>query len=248
MNKLPNHPLSIVQIIKAALTSYPKIFPQIIWLVALSSIGHLVIPPLLLQNAAFAGVATVGFILLTWFLYTTIIARAKVILLGGKMRITEAFRLAKRRYLWILGSNIIFFAVGAIVALVIFTLDLIFDLVNLHPAYLIFSIMISVIIFVYLYFTIPEIALEKATTLHAFEKSMHLVKHNFWRTFIVLALIGAAILGFEALGILFTGKDRMMLFTYYHFFLQLFFYPLIIATTILLLNDLKLRMDGMKKE
>jgi hypothetical protein len=243
MNTLPNHPLSVFQLLLATLSSYLKIFPHIIGLVTLSSIGHLIIPPLFLQNPALAGVATVGFILLTWFLFTAIIARAKVVLLGGKMKLREAFRLAKHRYLWMLGSNIVFFAIAAFLILITFALNLMFDLVHLHPVYLALSVILNVVIFVYLYFSIPEIALEKATTLRAFKQSIHLVRHHWWRTFIVLAVIGMAMLGFEALGILFTGKDRMMLFTAYHFVLQLLFYPLIISATILLLHDLKLRME-----
>jgi hypothetical protein len=247
MNTLPKHPLSVFGVLKATLMAYFKIFPKIMLLVAISSIGHLIIPPLARQNLAFAAVAAIAFIFLTWFLYTAIISRAKVTLLGGEMRLTEAFRLAKRRYLSILGSNIIFFAIGALLMLIIFALNLIFDLINLHPVFLVLSILLSVIILVYLYFAIPEIALEKITTVHAFEKSVRIVRHHWWRTFIVLALIGAAILGFEALGILFTGKDRMVLFTSYHFALQLFFYPLIIAATIILLNDLKLRMEDKQR-
>lgn len=240
---IPNKPLSLLNLLKAILLSYFKIFPHIIGLVVLSSIGHLVIPFFAMNNIAFAGVASVGFLLLTWFLYTAIISKAKVVLLGGDMTLSEAFRLAKRRYLWILASNMIFFGIGAILMLVIFALNLIFDLVNLHPVYLTLSMVISVIIFIYLYFAIPEIALEKITTIPAFEKSVRLVKHHWWRTFFVLGCVGAVILGFEALGVLFTGKDRMVLFTGYHFAVQLFFYPLIISATLLLLNDLKLRSE-----
>lgn len=243
MNMLPTRPLSLFKLLILTLSSYIKIFPHIIGLVALSSIGHLVIPLIFLQNPAIAGVITIGFILLTWFLFTAIIARAKVVLLGGKMKLGEAFRLARSRFLWMLGSNIVFLAIGAFLMLITFTLNLMFDLVHLHPFYLAISALIHVVLFVYLYFSIPEIALENATTLKAFKKSVQLVRHHWWRTFIALALVGMAILGGEALGILFTGKDRMLLFTGYHFALQLIFYPLIISVTILLLHDLKLRVE-----
>jgi hypothetical protein len=59
----------------------------------------------------------------------------------------------------------------------------------------------------------------------------------------VLIVPALLILGFEALGILFTGKSRMSLFTGYHFVMQIIFYPLIIAATIIVLNDLKLRFQ-----
>lgn len=243
-NILPNQPLPLFPLILKTLSSYLKIFPHVFWLVVFSSVGHLVIPFLVKENLAYASVAMVGFIFLTWFLFTAIIAKAKTILLGGDMQFSEALRIAKRRYLWVLSSNVIFFAIGAFVMLVIFTLNRIFDLISLHPFYLVLSIIISVVIFVYLYFAIPEIALENKPAFPAFKASVRLVRHHWWRTFIVLALVGAAILGFEALGILFTGKDRMMLFVGYNFALQIAFYPLIITTTVLLLNDLKLRAGG----
>lgn len=241
MKTLPTQPLSVIQLIILAIKSYGRIFPSIIWLVALSSVWHLIIPHLFLKNPAFAGVGMVGIILLTWFLYIVILAKSNIALNGGKMTNTAAFRLAKHRYLSVLGSNIIFFAVGIFTTLIIFSLNLLFDLVDLHPIYLILSISLKAVIFVYLYFAIPEIALEKISIVSGFIKSMRLVKNNWWRTFIVLAFTAAVILGFEALGILFTGKDRMFLFTSYHFILQCIFYPLIIATTLILLNDLKLR-------
>jgi hypothetical protein len=201
-----------------------------------------VIPLLMRENPAYAGVATVGFVLLTWFFYTAILAKAKAILSNEKISTQQAFQLAKERYLWILGSNIIFFTVAIFLVLTIFTLNVIFDLTNLHPMYLILSVMISLVIFVYLYFAIPEIASEKISLFNAFERSIRLVRHHWWHTFIVLGFFAAVILGFEALGILFTGKNRMILFTAYHFLLQLLFYPLIIAATLVLLNDLKLRI------
>ncbi len=237
MKTLPTQPISLFQLIKTSIIAYFKILPQIIGLVVLSSLGHFVIPPLYLQDPAFAAIAFVGFVLLTWFLYTAIICRARICLLGGHIDFTHAFRLAKQRYLSVLGSNVIFFAIGALLILIQFALSLL-----LHPnLYFVLSAIINIVIFVFLYFAIPEIALEHSPILKSFKKSVRLVRHHWWRTFIILALVGAAILGCEALGILFTGKSRMFLFTGYHFLLQVVFYPLIIAVTILLLNDLELR-------
>lgn len=247
MRKLPTTPSSLFRLIKTIIIAYPAIFPQIIGLVAISSLAHLVIPPLFIQNPAFAGVAFVGFVLLTWFLYTAIICRANIALLGGHLTLKQSFRLAKQRFLYVLGSNIIFFVIGVFVLLAEFALQLAFDLLRLHPVYLFISIIIDVIIFVYLYFAIPEIALEHTSILEGFKKSVRLVKTHWWRTFIILALISAMILGVEALGILFTGKSRLLLFTGFHFLQQLIFYPLIISATVVLLNDLKLRQEGIAK-
>lgn len=241
MNKLPTKPLSLIPLIIKIIKSYHLVFSCTIWLVAVSSIGHLIIPFLLQQNTAFASVATVAFILFTWFLYTVILVKSNIKLSGGNITTLHAFSIAKHHYLRVLGSNIIFFAVGIVLMLIEFSLNLIFDLINLHPMYLVLSFAINIAIFVYLYFAIPEIALERISILHAFTKSVHLVRNNWWRTFIVLAFVGAVILGFEALGILFTGKNRLFLFTGYHFLLQCIFYPLIITATLVLLNDLKLR-------
>jgi hypothetical protein len=243
MRTLPTTPLSLFQTVKAIIVAYPKIFAQTFLLVVVSSLWHWVVPPLYLVNPAYAAVAFVGAVLLTWFLYTAVIARANLALMGGRMDLHSALRVAKKRFLYVLGSNLIFFAIGLLLALTIFELNLIFDLTKLHPMYLLLSVAIVLSLFVYFYFAIPEIALENAYVLAGFERSVRLVRYYWWRTFIVLGLTVAVILGFEALGILITGKSRIMLFTTYHFLLQVFFYPLIVSTTLILLNDLKLRQE-----
>ena len=244
MRRLPTTPVSLVRLIKTMLIAYPVLLPRIIGLVALSSLGHLIIPPLFTYNHTFAAVAAVGFVLLTWFLYTAILCRANIALLGGSLALPAAFRLSRQRYLSVLGSNLIFLAIGTLIFLLEFALNLAFDLFKLHPISLLVSVVINISIFIYCYFAIPEIALEHIPIIGAFRRSLRLVRHHWWRTFIVLALIGGAMLGVEALGILFTGKNRMLLFTGYHFLIQLVFYPLIIAATVVLLNDLKLRHTG----
>ena len=131
-----------------------------------------------------------------------------------------------------------FFAIGAFLILIEFALTLLLDLVDHYPFYMVVSVGINLFIFVTLYFAIPLIALENSPVLAAFEYSFRLVRHNWWRTFIVLFIVAMFILGFEALGILFTGKSRLFLFTGYHFIAEIIFYPLIISATLILLNDL----------
>lgn len=238
---LPHSPLSIIKLITVSIKSYFTIFPCIIGMVILSSVGHLAIAPIFLQNSAFGSIAAIGFVFFTWFLFTAIFAKTNAILSGDKMTTSGALQLAKRRYLWVLGSNIIFFGIGLIMLLLIYTMNLLFDLVNLHPIFLILSAILSIIIFTYLYFAVPEIALTNVAILKGFENSIRLVRYHWWRTFIVLALVGLAILGLEALGILFTGKSRLFFFSGYQCLAQIVLYPLIMSVTSVLLNDLKLR-------
>jgi hypothetical protein len=241
MSLLPQQPSSMVTNVLTALKAYPKIFPRIVWLVALSSIGHLVIPPLYLLNPTFAFVGVVGFILLTWFLYPVIMWLSESAIENTHLDRPEAYKLARDRYLSLLGSNVIFFTIGLFMALVIYGLDLVFHLIGHHPFFFAINIALSVYIFIMLYFAIPSIVMEKNVIIGAFFRSIELVKGNWWRTFLPLVLVGLAILGFEALGILFSGKARMVMFTGYHFILQMAFYPLVVSLTLVLLNDLKLR-------
>ncbi|MDF3055105.1 MAG: hypothetical protein K0Q74_1012 [Gammaproteobacteria bacterium] len=242
IQSLPKEPLSIINIILLTLKAYPKVVPRIWMFVALSSVGHLVIPWLYQINPAFAAVALFGFVLLTWFLYPIIMWLVEAEFEGGAhMPHSVAYQMARERYLSILGSNLVFFAIGLFVALVIYGLDLVFHLIGHHPFFFAISIALSLYIFIMLYFAIPCIVIEKNVVIGAFFRSIALVKNNWWRTFVPLALIGLAILGFEALGILFTGKARMFLFTGYNFILQMLFYPLIVTVTLVMLNDLVLR-------
>lgn len=238
---LPKLPTSIVNLVITALKVYPRVFKRVLWLVVLSSVGHLIIPFLFELNLYFFLVACVGFILLTWFLYPVIMWLAEIEIEGGHMPFHAAYKVARQRYLTLLGSNIIFFGIGLFAALLIYALNLAFDLVGQHHIFLALSIGLSIYVFIMLYFAIPSIVMDKNVIIGSFYRSVYLVKDNWWRTFIPLALIALAILGFEALGILFTGKLRIFLFTGYHFIVQVIFYPLIVVMTLLLLNDLHLR-------
>jgi hypothetical protein len=241
VQSLPQQPLSIINIILTTLKAYPKVFPRIWLFVALSSIGHLVIPFLYEINPTFAAVGLLGFVLLTWFLYPVIMWLVEAEFEGKHMSHVISYQNARQRYLFVLGSNLVFFATGLLIALVIFGLDLVFHLIGHHPFFFAISIALSVYIFIVLYFAIPSIVIEKKSVFPAFFRSIELVKNNWWRTFIPLAILGLAMLGFEALGILFTGKARILLFTGYNFMLQMIFYPLIITVTLVMLNDLALR-------
>ncbi len=241
MTKYPTTPLSIVNLVITTFKAYPTLLPQVWLLVLLSALVHFIVPPLFMVNPTWGGVAFIGFILFTWFLYIAIIAIAHVALQGGHLALPSAFRIARHRYLWVLGSNIIFFAIGALFFVVEYGLNLVLNIIDQHPLFVLIVVAINLFIFVLLYFAIPLLALEHTRILKAFEHSARLVKNNWWRTFIVLAVIGLFILGFEALGVLFTGQNRMVLLTVIHFLNQLIFYPLIISATLILLNDLKLR-------
>lgn len=237
-------PLSLIQLVKSVLLAYPLIFRATFLLVFLSSVGHLIVPGFFVLKTAFGAVALLAFVLYTWFFFTAILSMGHVALQGGHMKIKSAFHIAKQHYLWVLASNIIFFAIGLFLLLIEYALDLLFDIFQQHPAFAVLSVIIDVYIFVILYFAIPLIILEHARVLEAFAQSVRLVKKNWWRTFIVLALVGSVILGFEALGILFSGKARMVLFTLGHFLLEVICYPLIVSATLILLNDLTLRFQA----
>jgi hypothetical protein len=166
---------------------------------------------------------------------------ANVAIEGGHMKFHAAYRIARLRFLAILGSNIIFFAIGAFFFVVEYGLNLLLDLIHQYPLFVLAAVAINIFIFVKLYFAIPLIALEHSPVFKAFERSIYLVKKHWWRSFITLVVIGLLILGFEALAILLTGINRMYLFTVCHFVIQMIFYPLIISVTLMLLHDLKLR-------
>lgn len=241
MKKLPTESVSIISLALTTFKAYLTIFPHIWLMVALSSAVHLVVPWFFVINPTYGFVALIGFVLLTWFFYTAILNTAQIALEGGHMKFNAAFRLSRRRYLDVLGSNVMFFAIGLLLLVVEYGLNLLLDLVYQHPLFVVLIVLINVYIFIRLYFAIPLIALENVPVLKAFAQSFKMEKHSLWRTFVILFVVALFILGFEALGILFTGKDRMFLFTVYHFVMQLVFYPLIISATLVLLHDLKLR-------
>ncbi len=237
-------PLSLRQTIESVLLAYPVIFRVTFLLVIVSAVGHLIVPEFFILNTAFGAVATLAFILYTWFFFTAILSIGHVALQGGHMKFKAAFRIARQHYLWVLASNILFFAIGLFLLLIEYALDLLFDIFQQHPAFAVLSVIIDVYLFVILYFAIPLIILDHARVIEAFEQSVRLVKHNWWRTFIVLAFVGCVMLGFEALGILFSGKARILLFTVGHFLLEVICYPLIVSATLILLHDLKLRFQA----
>ncbi len=232
--------MKLYKLILTIIRNYFVIYPHIWILVALSSAAHLIVPWFFVLNPAYGLVAFIGFVLLTWFFYTAILNTSQVALQGGHMKLKAAFRLSRQRYLYILGSNLLFFAIGALLIVFEYGLNLLFDLVHQFPIFVGLIVIINVYIFVRLYFAIPLIVLDHGMRIWAaFVESFQMVRHHWWQTSIVLFLVAMVILGFEALGILVTGKDRMVLFTLYHFLLQMLFYPLIISATLVLYRDLK---------
>lgn len=241
MNLYPTTQTSIIKLLINTFKAYPLIFKQVWPLVLISSAAHLIIPLLFVLNPAFGGVAIIGFVLLTWFFYTAILYIANVAIEGGHMKFPAAYRIARQRFLAILASNLIFFAIGAFFFVVEYGLNLLFDLIHQHPLFILAAVAINVFIFIKLYFAIPLIALEHSPVFKSFERSVSLVKKHGWRAFISLGIVGLIILGLEAIAVLFTGTNRMYLFTICHFVIQMICYPLIISVTLMLLHDLKLR-------
>lgn len=245
--KLPNTPVSLFRLMTLTVGAYFTIFPRIILLVVLSAAVHGIVPWLFILNPAYGFVGLLGFVLFTWFLYTAVLNSAHVALQGGHLPIANAFAMARKRYLFVLGSNILFFAIGLFALLIEYALNLTLDIFHEYPLSLWISLILDVYVFVLLYFAIPVIILENTAIFPAFERSFFLVRHHWLRSFIALGLVGLAILGCEALGILLTGKSRLLLFTAWHFGLQVIFYPLIVAVTLVLYNDLKLRFEWRQK-
>lgn len=247
MRKLPTHPLGVIPLLFKIIHCYVCVLPHIVGLTLLTGMGHFMVVPVFLRNPVMAALLMVGWVFLAWFLYILILHKAQAVLLGKNTSMTELLHISRKRYLLVLGSNLVFFGIGLMILLTEYVLNLLFDLVNLHPFYLFLSVGINIFMFVYLYFAVPEIALERVSIFKGFMKSIALVRKNWWRVWSVLALFGLAIVGFEALGVLFTGQHRVLLLTGYQFLLQILFFPAIVTMTLLLLNDLKLRAQEAHK-
>ncbi|MFT3742307.1 MAG: hypothetical protein QM752_06545 [Gammaproteobacteria bacterium] len=242
--QLPTQPVSWIRIIALTVRAYFKIFVPIFWLVLISALVHLIIPWIFRVNIYYGLVGLLGFMLLIWFLYTAVLHIAQIALKNqGRLPLRNAFVMARKRYLLVLGSNIIFFAIGLFLVLIEYTLNLAFDIFHEYPLSFFVSALIDIYLFIYLYFAIPSLILDNSPIIASFERSVHLVRYNWWRTLILLGGVGLVLLGAEALGILITGKERMILFTLWHFMIQVIFYPLIVALTLVLYHDLTLRLQ-----
>src|SRR5689334_10724790 len=100
MRLLPTTPLSLLQLLKTLPRAYFRIFQHTLLLVIVSSLGHLLVPLLFLQEGAYGGVASVGFILLTWYLYAAILQRSNTALLSKHLPpLSTTLKAAQGRFL-----------------------------------------------------------------------------------------------------------------------------------------------------
>lgn len=246
MLPFPSQPMSLMQVIKHILAYYPRILKDVFWLIVLSASVHLIVPVVFLLNDTMGWVFLIGSVLVTWYMFGAILYRSDAMLKGKFVSFAEAFQVSRTRYLAILFGNVIFFGIIAVSLLVEFSLGSLLEFVHLNNVSLMISVIFDALIYALIYFVIPVIVLDGVGVFCAFQQSARLVWHSWWRAFIVMFGVLLVILGLFAFGILITGWNRIYLFTVYDFVFQIVAYPLIIASTLVMLNDLKLRFAQKK--
>ncbi len=243
MSKLAAAPSSIVKTMGACFRHYPIIFKNI-WLFALiSAVLHLGGPFLIRKSPnVFIAWCLLGLLaLLTWFLYTAILHRAQAALNEKPLSLTNALNMAIKQFMHVVLGNLIFLGIAAVIILLNIFYVQVVGMSNLLTWSNLVPAIVDIAIFLYIYFALPLIILDRTGVLLAFEDSLHLVAGNWWRTFIILLPIVILMVLFALVNYGFNSYYTSHYFFIIDFIYQLLFYPLIISVTLTMLNELKLR-------
>lgn len=241
MLQLPKTPSSIGQKLKNSFRFYPIVFRQIWWIFLISALVHIINPWFFKFNMTVGWVVFVGFVLVVWFFFAAILWRADAVMHGKTQTYAESFRIARFRYLFVLGGNLVFFVIVAVVFLVEKAVISASELIHLNVLFTVISVIIDSYFFLLIYFAVPLIVIDRCSILTAFEKSIRLVWGHWWSTFFVMIIPMILIILIAFFGIILTGEHRFILLTVYDFFYMLLIYPFIVTSTLVALNDLKIR-------
>lgn len=243
MTSLANTPSSIVRLLGQVFSRYGTVFKNIYPLLLLSAVLHLAYQGAGAGGRHWANVAlSIVVALLNWYLYAAILYQAYTALTAPSAQMKDVLAYVNRRYIYVLGVNIIL----AIAAVLLFSLGfwLYHHGEGTVAAWLrvIFNLVL-LFLFVLFYFTLPSVILEQRGVWGGLVRSVRLVWGNWWRSFLVLLPALLLIVVFLLIGILWMGGVPAAWRLVYSFFAQVISYPLAIAATLVVFNDLQLRAN-----
>jgi len=241
---MPNYlskPSNVFVIMAQSIRNYPTLLKSLWLLILVSAAIHIVYPLAFLVSKTVGYVILVGVVLVTWYLYAAILYRGHKAILQEHEPLMGSLMLAKRRYLSVLGGNVIFMVLGAILAILGYFLFSLGYHLEMHIVFLPLWLIITAFLLVLFYFAVPLIVLDHNEVLMAFERSMRLVWGNWWHCFIILLTMLGFLFILGLMGYALIALHSPLISIIYNVITQFIAYPFAISVTLVLLNDLKLR-------
>jgi hypothetical protein len=213
MNTLPNQPMSVVTVIKNSVqfwaNSLLRIWPLTLLYGAL--LATLSYPPFMnvQQKSTIIFLTIALFSLLNMMLLAAIVLRLNAILHNKPMTLLDALKQASKRFfpilLWYFILIALFFVIFIVLFLVAHTIG--------SPANIaIYALMpiALIIVFIYYFVAFPLLIVENMSAYASFKQSYHLVKNQWWHTFLVFLASVLIIMPIEFLFLHFFPKPLVM--------------------------------------
>lgn len=237
-------PLNFFTLLRKCFAAYLPIAKQTWALILLSSFLS-VIPAVVAKFDVYVSMAISVLIFLALvFIYSVLLHMSHITLTGKPPVLKESLANAKKRYLPLLGGYIVFILIGLIFYVVgraIFTFGTLVNFDSL-ALILVFLLVVAAIFLLFsVYFALPLIILEHHPVIDSFTKSIRLVWRHFWFTFAILLVVHLVVLLIANIGFVFITSRDVLVLGIWNFIYMLLVYPLLIATTLMVLNDLRLR-------
>jgi hypothetical protein len=232
-------PLTFFGAVKEVALLYVHLFKPIVGIVLLAALVQVVVAIVTPQNPVVGGAISILGIIVNLFFYAWILYRADSILMNRPETIKDALRVAKKRFLYLLGVFVIYILLTLLLVLFAFGMQLLGSLLHLKILFAIITICLALFVFVLLTFSMPAVVLDQMPVLKSFEFSAKLVWHHWWHTFgvILIYLIPVVLLSFAIVFFLYTRN--IFIITALEFIYHIITYPLMVALILVLYHDLK---------
>jgi hypothetical protein len=241
-------PMSFFEAVKEIAVFYVHVFKHIFFIVVLAALVQAGVSAFMPENPTIGLAISILASVVAMFFYAWILYHADNIYMNRGETIKDSLKVAKHRFLPLLGVLGIYLLVALVLGLFAYGLQLVGKMLGAQYFFGVIALALVLFVFTLLAFTMPSVIIDETPILKSFERSARLVWGHWWHTFgIILVYIIPVIL--VSLAILVLPSMNIFTMTLYEFIYHIITYPLMIALVLVLYHDLKARhqMEGFKQ-
>lgn len=242
MTTYSNKPLAFFALFTACFRNFGSVFKNTWYLVLLAGICSYLGGGLMNWNLYIGGVMTVFFLFAIIFLYAVILSQGNTALEGKQPVLKESIKNAKRKYIKILGGNVIIMLIFLLLGVVNFGVLQLGGVLGVKFLLFIPALLFSIFVIFVIYFAIPVLVIKNLTVLGSFERSVKLAFVNGWRVFAVLLLIHIVLLFIFMLGLVLIQSRNLLVLQTWVSIVQFLIYPFLVTALLTLIRDSELRL------
>jgi len=243
-----NEPLPFWRLVMKIFVAYSRIFKPILILVLLTGLVHLLDIPLQMLYWPVAILGLVVAFLFSIFLYATILWLGHQVLSGHSYTIEKSFGYAYSRFFPLIGGVLILVLINMGLWVVHVGIGYLGHQLYAHSIFLILLVGLIFFFGVLLFFILPSIIIDGLNPITAVKRSVQLVYGRWWYCFGVLFLVIMLMTAVTSTGAIFHATRHHAYLVVFDFVLFVLGYPLFIAMTLMLLNEVKVRRKQEKPD